>query len=88
MGEAGAGILRSTLQLDNTMSGMGNVDIVAQGPLLLGGGLGYAKKISGSMTFFADLAALAGIAVVDKIGLAPMNSGVTVDLSLGLAFGL
>jgi len=88
MGEAGAGILRSTLQLDNTMAGMGNVDIVAQGPLLLGGGLGYAKKVSGSMTFFADLAALAGIAVVDKIGLAPMNSGVTVDLSLGLAFGL
>jgi hypothetical protein len=88
MGQAGVGILRSTLQLDNTMSGMGDVDIVAQGPLLLGAGLGYAKHVSSSVTFLADLGALAGIAVVDKIGLAPMNTGVTLDISLGLAFGL
>jgi hypothetical protein len=88
MGEVGAGILRSTLQLDNTMMNMGDTDIVAQGPFLLGGGIGYAKKMSSSMTFLADFGALAGIAVVDKIGLAPMNSGVTVDLSIGLAYGL
>ena len=88
IGQAGVGILRSTLQLDNTMPGMGDVDIVAQGPLLLGAGLGYAKHVSSSMTFLADLGALAGIAVVDKVGLAPMNTGVTIDISIGLAFGL
>jgi hypothetical protein len=88
MAEAGGGILRSTLKIGNTMAGTGDTDIVAQGPLLLGGGLGYAKAVSSSMIFRVDLAALAGIAVADKIGLAPMNTGLTIDLSLGLGFGL
>jgi hypothetical protein len=40
------------------------------------------------MFFRAELGALAGIAVMDKVGLAPMNTGITFDLSLGLGFGL
>ena len=87
MGQLGVGVLRSTLKLDNAMPGM-DVDIVAQGPLLIGAGIGYTKHVSSSVSFLADLGALAGIAVTDKVGLAPMNSGVTLDISLGLAFGL
>ncbi|HTR55715.1 MAG TPA: tetratricopeptide repeat protein [Kofleriaceae bacterium] len=87
MAQAGGGILRSTLKLDNAMPGM-DVDIVAQGPLILGGGLGYAKHFGGSAIFLADLSALAGIAVVNTVGLAPMNTGLTVDLSIGIAYGL
>jgi len=87
MAQAGGGILRSTLKLDNAMPGM-DVDIVAQGPLILGGGLGYAKHLGGSAIFLADLSALAGIAVVNAVGLAPMNTGLTVDLSIGIAYGL
>src|SRR5690606_28682512 len=37
MGQIGAGILRNTIKLDNHEPGM-DTDIVAQGPLLVGGG--------------------------------------------------
>jgi len=87
MAQAGGGILRSTLKLDNATPGM-DVDIVAQGPLLLGGGIGYAKHLGGSAIFLVDVSALAGIAVVNAVGLAPMNTGLTVDLSIGIAYGL
>jgi hypothetical protein len=87
MFEAGAGIIRHTLKLDNSMPGM-DTDVVAQGPLLLGAGVGYKKSLSGAVAFIADLHALAGIAVTDHLGSAPkLNSGVTADLSLGLALG-
>ena len=65
-----------------------DTDIVAQGPLLLGGGVGFTKHLSGNIAFLADLSAIAGIAVVNHLGSAPaLNSGVTADLSLGLAVG-
>ena len=67
MGQVGAGILRNTIKLDNAMPGM-DTDIVAQGPLLVGGGIGYTKHLSGNLSFLADLSALAGIAVVDRSG--------------------
>jgi hypothetical protein len=87
MGQVGAGILRYTIKLDNAATGM-DTDIVAQGPLLLGGGLGYAKRLGGNVMFLADLSLLAGIAVTNHLGDAPaLNSGITTDLSLGLAFG-
>jgi len=87
MGQVGAGILRNTIKLDNAQAGM-DTDIVAQGPLLVGGGVGFTKNLSGNVAFIADLSALAGIAVVDHLGSAPkLNSGLSADLSLGLQLG-
>jgi len=88
MGQLGAGILRNTIKLDNSMPGM-DTDIVAQGPLLVGGGVGFTKHLGGSVSFIADLSALAGIAVVDHLGSAPkLNTGFGADLSIGLQLGL
>ena len=87
MGQVGAGILRNTIKVDGQMQG--DTDIVAQGPLLVGAGIGYTKHLSNSVSFLFDLSALAGVAVTDHLGSAPtLNTGVTTDLSLGLAFGL
>jgi hypothetical protein len=87
MGQVGAGIVRNTIKLDNGMPGM-DTDVVAQGPLLLGGGVGFIKHIAGSVALYGDLSALAAIAVVDHLGAAPMlNTGLAVDVSLGLALG-
>ncbi len=87
MGQLGAGIIRNTIKLDNPMPGM-DTDIVAQGPLLLGGGVGYKKNLSGSIAFVVDFSLLAGIAVTSKLGTSVLNSGVTGDFSLGLAIGI
>jgi hypothetical protein len=86
LGQAGFGVLRNTIKLDNAEMGM-DTDIVAQGPLLLGAGLGYTKKLGGSVSFIVDLSAIAGIAITSKLGTAVLNTGVSADLSLGLAFG-
>ena len=87
---AGArGILRNTLKIDTTATGPGmDTDIVAQGPLLVGAGLGYTKHISGSLAFLIDVDAIAGIALVKSVGTAiNLNSGIGADMSLGLAVG-
>jgi hypothetical protein len=65
----------------------GDTDIVAQGPLLIGGGVGYLKRLSSALAFFADLDATAGIAVVKSIGLSPMNSGISADANIGFTVG-
>jgi hypothetical protein len=88
MGQLGGGFLRNTIKLDNSMDGM-DTDIVAQGPLLVGGGVGFTRKLGGSVAFMADLSALAGIAVVDSMGAAPkLNNGFGIDLSIGFQLGL
>ena len=88
MGQIGAGILRNTIKIDNTMNAGMDTDIVAQGPLLLGGGVGYRKQVAGSVAFLVDLSALAAIAVTDHLGSAPhLENGLAADLSLGLALG-
>ncbi|MEP6862380.1 MAG: hypothetical protein ABJE66_17275 [Deltaproteobacteria bacterium] len=87
MGQVGAGYLRNTLKLDATMTTGGDTDIVAQGPLLLGGGVGYMKRLGNTVAFVADFDVLAGIAVVKKVGLSPMNSGVSADAQIGFAIG-
>jgi hypothetical protein len=87
MGQIGAGYLRNTIKLDTTMATGGDTDIVAQGPLLLGGGIGYTKRIGNTLAFIADLDVLAGIAVVNKVGISPMNSGVSADAQIGFAVG-
>jgi len=86
-GEAGFGILRNTITLtteDPTM----NTDIVAQGPLLFGTGIGYTFRLSDSVAFLIDLDAIAGIAVVDKLGTAiHLHTSVSADMCIGLAVG-
>jgi hypothetical protein len=89
MGELGGGILRNTIKLDVTETGPGmDTDIVAQGPLLIGAGLGYTKHVSKSLAFLVDIGAIAGIAVVGKVGSAiNLNTGVSADMSIGVAVG-
>lgn len=87
MGQVGAGILRNTIKLDNSEPGM-DTDIVAQGPLLVGGGIGFTRHLSSSVAVMADLSALAAVAVVDSLGAAPvLNNGFGADLSLGIQLG-
>jgi hypothetical protein len=88
MGQAGAGILRNTIKLDNSQPGM-DTDVVAQGPLLVGGGVGFTRRLSGKVSVIVDLSALGAIAVVKSIGPAPvLNNGFGIDLNLGIQFGL
>lgn len=87
MGQIGAGILRNTINLQNAEPGM-DVDIVAQGPLLVGGGVGFTRRVSSMVSVMADLSALGAIAVVDELGAAPiLNNGFGIDLSLGVQLG-
>lgn len=87
MGQLGGGILRNTIKLNNAMDGA-DTDIVAQGPLLIGAGIGFTKRLSGNFSFVADLSALGAIAVVDKLGTTPnLNNGLAADLSVGFAVG-
>jgi hypothetical protein len=92
MAEVGGGILRNTIKLsdDVTMStgpGM-DTDIVAQGPLLVGAGAGYRHHLGDRLAVLVELDAMAGIAVTRTFGSAVhLNSGVSADLSLGLALG-
>lgn len=87
LGQLGAGILRNTIKLNNAVGGM-DTDIVAQGPLLFGAGVGYTKLLSAKVAFIADLSAIGAIAVVKDLGSAPnLNSGLSADLSLGIAVG-
>jgi Tfp pilus assembly protein PilF len=88
MGQVGVGVLRNTIKLDNSMPGM-DTDVVAQGPVLIGGGLGFVRRVSGNVSFLADLSALAGIAAFQMPGLSPtLNNGFAFDLSLGIQLGL
>lgn len=86
MGQIGGGVMRNTIKLTTNTEGM-DTDIVTQGPLLIGGGIGFLKKLSGKVAFVADLSALAGVAVVDKVSGVNTNTGIGADLSLGLAIG-
>ena len=87
MGQIGGGIIRNTIKLKESMDGQ-DTDIVGQGPLLIGGGIGYKKLLSGNIAFVGDLSVLGAIAVVDKLGSAPnLGSGIGADLSVGVSFG-
>jgi hypothetical protein len=87
MGQLGAGFLRNTIKLDNAMPGM-DTDIVAQGPLLLGGGVGFTRRLTGNVAVLADLSALAAIAVVKSMGPAPvLNNGFGIDANVGVQVG-
>lgn len=86
MGQVGGGVMRNTIELETTTAGM-DTDIVAQGPILIGAGIGFTKNLSGNFAFIADFSALVGIALGDKLGTTRVNTGFGADLSLGLAVG-
>ena len=87
MGQIGGGIIRNTIKLKESEDGM-DTDIVGQGPLLIGAGIGYKKLLTGNVAFVGDLSVLGAIAVVDKLGNAPnLGSGIGADLSLGISVG-
>ena len=86
MGQIGGGVMRNTIHLKTNTAGM-DTDIVAQGPLLVGGGVGYLKKLGARLAFVADLSALVGVAITDKIGTTRVNTGFGADLSIGFAVG-
>lgn len=86
MGQLGYGVMRNTIKLTTGDAGM-DTDIVGQGPLLIGAGIGYIRHLGGPVSFVADLSALAGIAITDKVGTTAVNTGVGADLSIGLALG-
>ena len=88
-GSIGAGVMRSTIKLTEAPPGM-DTDIVATGPLLVGAGAAYAKALGGPIKFVAEINAIAGIPVIDKLGADPgfqLNFGVQFDVNLGLMFG-
>lgn len=88
MGQAGVGVMRNTIKLDNNAPGM-DTDVVAQGPILIGGGVGFTRPLTSSVSFIADLSVLAGLAAFEMPGVSPkFNHGVGADLSLGIQFGL
>ena len=85
--EAGFGILRNTIKLSAQDPNM-DTDIVAQGPLLLGAGIGYTFRLSDSFAFLVDLDAIAGIAVVDRLGTAiHLHTSVSADMCVGAVLG-
>ena len=86
MAQVGGGVMRNTIKLKGQPSGM-DTDIVGQGPLLIGAGVGYTKKLGGALSFVADASALGGIAVTSKVGGLTVNNGIGADLSLGLSLG-
>lgn len=87
MGELGFGILRNTIKLSADMPGM-DVDVVAQGPVLVGAGVGYTWRLGDRVALLVDLDVIGGIAVVDKLGTAVhLNTGVGADMRAGVAFG-
>jgi hypothetical protein len=89
MVELGGGILRNTLKLDASATGPGmDTDIVAQGPLLIGAGIGYTQRIGTMIALFVDLEAIGGLAVVKQVGSAVhLNTGISGDMKLGVAVG-
>jgi hypothetical protein len=87
IGQLGGGIIRNTIKLKESTDGM-DTDIVGQGPLLVGAGIGYMKRLAGNVAFVGDLSVLGAIAVVDKVGNAPnLGSGIGADLSVGVSVG-
>jgi hypothetical protein len=65
--------------------GSGDVDTVATGPLLLGGGANWSVTLGGPLRFVVDFNLLAGIPVAELGGVKPYFS-VNLDLNVGLQF--
>lgn len=84
-GEIGGGFMRQTIKLEGDEVMGAQVDTHATGPVLLGGGVSYAKPLSKTTNLIFDGAAIMGIPIVKEIGTARPNFGLSIDLSLGIA---
>lgn len=85
MGQLGAGIMRNTIKLtEQVIEGM-DTDIVAMGPLLAGGGLGYSAALTPMIALQLDVSATFGIPVVGELGTSKLNFGIQIDATLGAA---
>ena len=89
-GAVGGGIIRHTVKVEEAPSGM-DTDTTASGPVLIGGGLGYIKPISGSMRFVGEINTLAAIpAGIKELGTCPGSGcvkphfGLQFDINLGV----
>lgn len=84
-GQLGGGIIRNTVKLSEVETAGMDTDVVALGPLLAGGGLGYAAALTDLIALTVDVTAIAGIPVVGELGTSKLNFGVQIDASLGVA---
>ena len=89
-GAVGGGIIRHTVKVEEAPSGM-DTDTTASGPVLVGGGLGYVKPISGAMRLVGELNTLAAVpAGIKEIGTCPGEGcvkphfGLQFDINLGV----
>lgn len=89
-GAIGGGIIRHTVKVEEAPSGM-DTDTTASGPVLIGGGIGYTKPISGSMAFVGELNTLAAFpAGIKELGTCPGSGcvkphfGLQFDINLGV----
>lgn len=84
VGALGGGVIRQTIQIENGVAGM-DVDTAAVGPVLLGGGLGYARPLGSGLRLVAEAGLLVGVPVVSELGSTRPELGVHLDLDVGLA---
>lgn len=86
VGGVGGGVVSDTIALDGAPEGM-DTDVVSLGPVLVNLGAGYHAQLGGGLGLVAELNAIAGIPVTEKLGNAIMNFGVQFDFNLGLVLG-
>ncbi|MCP4445910.1 MAG: hypothetical protein GY811_11280 [Myxococcales bacterium] len=94
-GALGAGVIRNTVQIKDPTDAAMDTDTTAMGPVLFGGGFGYAKSLGGPMKIVAEVNAIAAVtAGFDELGpcgegedgCVRPKSGAQVDANLALLF--
>jgi hypothetical protein len=91
-GAIGGGIIRHVVKVEEAPAGM-DADTTASGPVLIGGGIGYGKPLSGAMKFVGEVNALAAVpAGIKELGGCPgagcvkPHFGLQFDVNLGVMF--
>ncbi len=88
-GDLGGGFIRHVITLDEPyVAGdgtTGDVDTVATGPLLVGGGLNWSQTLGGPVRLVVDFNLLAGIPIAEVGDVKPFFA-LNLDLNLGLQF--
>jgi hypothetical protein len=90
-GDVGGGLMRHTIGLAKPYivdgKEQGKTDIVASGPLLIGGGAHWSKTLGGPLRFVLDFNLLAAIPVVKELGENKnLNFTLNLDFNAGLQF--
>lgn len=83
-GQLGGGFIRNTLKLSDTADPEMDTDVVALGPLLAGGSIGYAAGLGSRLALRFELTAIMGVPVVSELGTSRLNFGVQMDATVGL----